>query len=99
MVYIDSPIGLLKTNELPSFSGLNVLVCWRPEDMVVYSDGMANRIVGKVLRSIFMGNLTDVFVEINSTVFRVQMAGLTEWKPGDEIILGLPVDKVRLIEA
>ena len=99
MVSIDSPIGLIKTNEMPSFSGLNVLVCWRPEDMVVYTDGMSNRLAGKVLRSIFMGNLTDVFVEINSTVFRVQMAGLTQWKPGDEIILGLPIDKVRLIEA
>jgi iron(III) transport system ATP-binding protein len=98
-VIVDSPIGLIKTNELPAFSGLNVLVCWRPEDMVVYTDGMANRIVGKVLRSIFMGNLTDVFVEINNVVFRVQMAGLTNWKSGDEIILGLPSDKVRLIEA
>ena len=67
--------------------------------MVVYTDGMSNRIVGKVLRSIFMGNLTDIFVEINSTVFRVQMAGLTDWKTGDEIILGLPSDKIRLIEA
>ncbi len=81
MVYIDSPIRIIKTRmRCRAFSGLNVLVCWRPEDMVVYTDGMSNRIVGKVLRSIFMGNLTDVFVEINSVVFRVQMAGLTDWK-------------------
>ena len=75
------------------------MVCWRPEDMLIYREGMENKIVGKVLRSIFMGNLTDVFVETNEKVFRVQMAGFTGWKTGDEISLGLASDKIRLIEA
>ena len=98
-VIVNSPLGILTTTDKPCFSGMDVLVCWRPEDMLVYQDGMANRIVGKVLRSLFMGNLTDVFVEVNGTVFRVQMAGLTDWKTGDDITLGLAAEKIRLIEA
>lgn len=98
-VTIDSPLGILIATDKPNFTGTDILVCWRPEDMLVFREGMENRIVGKVLRSIFMGNLTDVFVEVKGTVFRVQMAGLTSWKTGDDITLGLAADKVRMIEA
>ena len=91
-VTIDSPMGILTASEKPDFSGSEIMVCWRPEDMLIYREGMENKIVGKVLRSIFMGNLTDVFVETNEKVFRVQMAGFTGWKTGDEISLGLASD-------
>jgi len=98
-VIIDSPLGILTTTEKPDFSGTEIMVCWRPEDMVIYREGMDNKIVGKVLRSIFMGNLTDVFVEVNEIVFRVQMAGFTGWSTGEEITLGLAADKIWLIKA
>ena len=98
-VLIESPLGLLTTTHKPEFSSTDVLVCWRPEDMGVYRDGMPNKIIGKVLRTIFMGNLTDAFIDVNGTVFRVQIPGFSEWKAGDEITLGLMADKIRIIEA
>lgn len=98
-VLIETPLGLLTTTHKPDFPSTDVLVCWRPEDMVVFQDGMPNKIIGKVLRTIYMGNLTDVFIDVNGTVFRVQIAGFSSWKAGDEITLGLDADKIRVIEA
>lgn len=98
-VVIETPVGNIKALNNPNVLSTNILVCWRPEDIVVYQDGMDNRITGKVLRNIFMGNLSEVFVESNGVIFRVQMAGYTHWQTGDDIVLGLQIDKVRIIGA
>jgi len=45
-----------------------------------------------------MGNLTDLFVDVNGTSLRVQMGGSVDLQPGDKVVLGLSKDKLRVIE-
>jgi hypothetical protein len=73
------------------------MLAWRPEDMVLYRQELRNRIPGKIVRSIFMGNLTDLFVEANGVMLRVQMPGTAEWQPGGDIVLGLPEERIQIL--
>ena len=46
-----------------------------------------------------MGNLTDLFVDVDGTSLRVQMGGAVKLQPGERIVLGLSKNKLRVIEA
>jgi ABC-type sugar transport system ATPase subunit len=94
---LDSPVGTLVCHSRPSPGAMKLLISWRPEDMVSFREGMRNCIVGKVVRSIFMGNLTDIFVDVNGTMLRVQMPGAARYQPGDEITLGVSEEKIQLL--
>ncbi len=94
---LNTPVGTLVSHSKPGTDERDVMVTWRPEDMVVFKEGMCNRIPGKVIRCIFMGNLTDLFVEAGGVVLRVQMPGAAHWQPGDDIALGLAEDKVQIL--
>jgi hypothetical protein len=58
---------------------------------------MVNRIRGVVARTIFMGNLTDVTVDVNGTSIRLERPGSVEWRIGDTIELGLPSDRIQIL--
>jgi iron(III) transport system ATP-binding protein len=94
---LETPIGDIITTTKPTKEIQETMICWRPEDMTIRHEGMRNLIHGKVLRSIFMGNLTDVFVETNGITYRVQITGAIDWQPGDEIVLGIPEDRIRIL--
>ena len=96
---VETPIGNLVSSDRPKSASKAVMVCWRPEDVALYRKEHHNRIEGKIERNIFMGNLTDLFVDVNGTSLRVQMGGSVNFQPGDRIVLGLSKDKLRVIEA
>jgi hypothetical protein len=50
-----------------------------------------------VVRSIYMGNFTHVFVEVGGTVLTAQMSASGQWRPGEAITLGLAPDKIQLL--
>lgn len=94
---LDTPVGVLVSKNRVNHGRSEVMLAWRPEDMIPYREGQRNRIAGKVARSIFMGNLTDLFVQVNDTTLRVQMPGTTEWQAGGDIVLGLPEDRIQIL--
>jgi len=95
---VETPIGKLISSDQPKSVSKSVMVCWRPEDITLYQKDHDNCIEGKIERNIFMGNLTDLFVDVNGTSLRVQMGGSVNLLPGDKIVLGLSKDKLRVIE-
>ena len=96
---VETPVGKLISSDRPKGSSKAVMVCWRPEDITPYQEEQENRIEGKIERNIFMGNLTDLFVDVDGTSLRVQMGGAVKLQPGERIVLGLSKNKLRVIEA
>ena len=96
---VETPIGKLVSSDRPKGASNSVMVCWRPEEITLYQKEHHNRIEAKIESNIFMGNLTDLFVDVNGTSLRVQMGGSVNLQPGDKIVLGLSKDKLRVIEA
>lgn len=70
-----------------------ILVSWRPEDMVLAREGMNNIVRGKILQAIFMGNLTDLFLDINGKTLRAQMGSDVPYREGETLTLRIPEDK------
>jgi iron(III) transport system ATP-binding protein len=95
---VETSIGKLISSDLPKSDSKDVMLCWRPEDITLYRREQHNCIEGKIERNIFMGNLTDLFVDVNGTSLRVQMGGTVNVQPGEKIVLGLSKDKLRVIE-
>jgi len=60
-IYLRTAVGdiIIKTEQQTLKKKLTVN--WRPEDMVVYKEGIENKFNGEITQSIFMGNLTDLF--------------------------------------
>jgi ABC-type Fe3+/spermidine/putrescine transport system ATPase subunit len=95
---VDTPIGRLISSDQPKNDSKEVMLCWRPEDITLYKREHENCIEGVIERNIFMGNLTDLFVDVDGTTLRVQMGGTVSVGPGEKIVLGLSKDKLRVIE-
>ncbi len=94
---LDSPIGRLSSTNVPESREGDTWIAWRPEDVVPFQTGSANRIVGTVARLIFMGNLTEIVVAVGGTTMRVERPGSVDWKVGDTVELGLPADRVQIL--
>jgi ABC-type Fe3+/spermidine/putrescine transport system ATPase subunit len=75
-----------------------VLFSFRPEEVVLYREAMPNRIRGRIQQAIFMGNLTDLFVEAGGAKLRVQVAAGPAFREGQAIELGIPEEAFRLLE-
>lgn len=78
--------------------GSEVVFCFRPEDVQVAGPGSSNRLRGVIDQDIFMGNLTDLFVEVGGTSLRAQMRKGGNLRKGDSIELAIPEDAFRILE-
>jgi ABC-type Fe3+/spermidine/putrescine transport system ATPase subunit len=96
--HLQSAVGNLVATSRPSVDADQVFVTWRPEDMSPCEPGMTNAIAARIVNAIFMGNLTDLFVEANGVALRVQRPGAVPWKVGDEIFLGIPADRIQILQ-
>ncbi len=79
-------------------AGRDVLFSFRPEDVALYRPSMANRIRGRIHQAIFMGNLTDLFVDVGEARLRVQMSTDRPFREGDPIEVGIPEEAFRILE-
>jgi iron(III) transport system ATP-binding protein len=75
-----------------------LLFSFRPEEVTLYREPMQNRIKGRIHQAIFMGNLTDLFVEAGGAKLRVQMTTSRAFREGDPIELGIPEEAFRILE-
>jgi iron(III) transport system ATP-binding protein len=94
---LETAIGELLVTARPIPGQHEVTICWRPEDMVPFEEGMANRIVATVVRVIFMGNLTEILIEVGGTPLRLERPGPVDWEVGATIELGLPPDRIQVL--
>ncbi len=94
---IETPIGTLESSDILQSHPNDVLACWRPEDMMFYQEGVQNKVECVVIRNIFMGNLTEIFVDVNGNTFRMQISGAVDLMPGDRVTLGISNDRIRVI--
>lgn len=94
---LDTPIGRLVANapQLPHPD--EVLIAWRPEQMVPYTPGMANRIVGRIARSTFMGNLTEILVDVGGTVLRLEAQGISAPEEGSKLDLSIAEEHIQVL--
>ncbi|WP_421724813.1 ABC transporter ATP-binding protein [Bauldia sp.] len=92
---LETEIGRLSLSAADRVGADAVLVSWRPEEMVIFRDGMENRIDGVVRQSIFMGNLLDLFIEVKGRTIRAQMTGEARVTAGEPIALSVPRDRIH----
>ncbi|MDX9802288.1 MAG: ABC transporter ATP-binding protein [Spirochaetia bacterium] len=79
-----------KPGDIISFS-------WRPEDVELYSEGKTNRIDGIIDQAIFMGNMTDLFLDVKGTRLRAQMAGRIYLKETEKIAIRVDEANFRIL--
>ncbi len=94
---LESPIGTLVSRARPAAGEREVRISWRPEDMVPFDEGAGNRIVATIARVTFMGNLTDVAIDVGGTTMRLERPGSVQWQVGDTIELSLPADRIQIL--
>ena len=95
---LASSVGDLVAASQPDGARDRVFIAWRPEDMVPFEPGMANGISARIVNSIFMGNLTDVFIDVNGQSLRVQRPGAVPWRTGDTIVMSVPEDRIQILQ-
>ena len=67
--------------------GDTVLFSWRPEDAEINSAKTGNRVEGVIEEAIFMGNMTDIFMNAGGSRIRAQIAGKIYLKEGEKLSL------------
>jgi iron(III) transport system ATP-binding protein len=98
---LETPLGRLISSQPPADEvavGGDVLVSWRPEDMLVADGVPHNCLDTRVVHTVFMGNLTDVLAEVSGTRIKMQMTGVPPWQAGDRVMLHVPADRIRLLK-
>ena len=95
---ITTDFGDLRVPSTSLLVGDEVSVSFRPEDIVISATPGPNTYRGRVQQSIFMGNLTDLFIEVKGGLFRAQMGKGRAYAAGDEIVFGIPEDAVRILD-
>jgi len=89
---IQAPFGKLSMNaegqEIPK-KGATIHFSWRPEDMKIRDRASINQITGKVLQAVFMGDITDLFIEVNGQKMRAQSDDEAKIVAGDTVSFGI----------
>ncbi len=78
-------------------AGDDVLVSWRPEDIEFHKEGMSNELDGMIDQAIFMGNMTDIYMNISGIRVRGQMAGRIFMQEGEKVSLRVDESNFRIL--
>ncbi len=100
-IEIDAPFGRIRA--LASGSAVRpgdaVKFSFRPEDMRAGGgQGAANVVRGTILHAIFMGDMTDLFVEVNGQRLRAQAGNAVKFNSGDTAEFGIEESAFRILE-
>ena len=97
---VEVPFGKLDivfdAKKVPE-EGKKVKFIWRPEDMKFYTKGAPNRIKGKIMQSVFMGNITDIFMDVQGNKMRAQIDESRKLIAGDIIDFSIPEDAFSIL--
>ena len=72
---------------------------WRPEDMKIYTRGAPNRVKGKIIQAVFMGNITDIFMDVKGNKMRAQTDESRKLIAGDTIEFSIPEDAFNILRS
>lgn len=89
---IATPIGVLETQFQPDSTDSPVALCWRPEAARLGTGALK----GRVLNKAFQGHFTDLTVETNGSIYRIQ-TGRTDVVEGSAICFSVPPESVILL--
>lgn len=93
IVQVETAIGTIEVETPTAPTSKKVNLCWRPESAVIGNTG----IKAKVVHRAFQGHFTDLMVETNGTIFRVQ-AKRVEAQEGDDVQLSVAPNEVILLD-
>jgi len=90
---VKTPFGNMSMNidnaHVPNSSD-TIKISWRPEDMKTYTPGAPNKLVGKIIQSVFMGDVTDLFIDVQGSKMRAQTDDSRKLVAGDSIEFSIP---------
>ncbi len=98
VVTVRSDFGDITMRDDELSVGSEIVFCFRPEDVIVSGPAGPNRVRGIIDQAIFMGNLTDLFVDVGGSLVRAQMRKGGNFKKGDPIEISIPEDAFRILE-
>ncbi len=97
---VEAPFGTVvidgEGKAEPDSSG-TLKFSWRPEEMKVRADNGVNRIRGTILHTVFMGNTTDLFFEVNGFRMRAQTDEVDVVRSGDTIEFTVPENAFSIL--
>jgi len=97
---VEAPFGKVvivsEGQKIPKESK-TVKFVWRPEDMKIYTPGAPNRVKGKILQAVFMGNITDIFIDVQGNKMRAQTDESKKLIAGDVIEFSIPEDAFSIL--
>ncbi len=96
---LETEIGRLTIKTDKQIKGEGILFSWRPEDLILYRQGMKNKIEGRIVQSIFMGNITDLFVDVRGKTIRAQMGSNVPYNKGQSITLSVPEERFHVLSS
>ena len=92
---IDTRIGKLEIREEAAPDG-DVMISIRPNSIVVGGDG-ANTFTASVTDSLYIGNHTRIWAEINGCVFQILGTAHDSYSVGDKVGITLPPDRLVIV--
>jgi ABC-type Fe3+/spermidine/putrescine transport system ATPase subunit len=92
-----TPVGPLRIADAADLEAGPVKICWRPEDMKLGAAGLENRISGTARHVIFRGNVTELRLEVNGQILRIQIDSDQRIREGDTLTFGLAADRIRVL--
>jgi spermidine/putrescine ABC transporter ATP-binding subunit len=90
---IQSEVGRIEVDSDVCINrGDQVILCFRPEDILVATGHSLNGLMGRIRHASYLGSLTDYIVELDKfgSTLRVHVPGPTTLRPGDPVSVTLP---------
>jgi ABC-type Fe3+/spermidine/putrescine transport system ATPase subunit len=89
---VETAIGALNVETITAPTSQRVNLCWRPESAIIGKAGIKARVVHRA----FQGHFTDLMVETNGTVYRVQSKRI-DAQEGDTVQLSVAPNEIILL--
>ncbi|WP_176084625.1 ABC transporter ATP-binding protein [Martelella sp. HB161492] len=91
---VSTPVGTVEVIAPATAPGAQVSLCWRPERVVPGS----GELTGTVLNRAFQGHFTDLTIDSNGCIHRIQLAE-SDAREGDEIRFSIAPEHIILLGA
>ncbi|MFA5571181.1 MAG: ABC transporter ATP-binding protein [Sphaerochaetaceae bacterium] len=90
---VKTPVGTFvidATDQLVADDVKEIEFSWRPEDMKISQEGDPNTLDGIIHQVVFMGDVTDLFVEVKGVKVRAQTDDIRKFQEHDRISFSIP---------
>ena len=97
---VEAPFGkvvIVSDGQKIPEASKTVKFVWRPEDMKIYTPGAPNRVKGKILQAVFMGNITDIFMDVQGNKMRAQTDESRKLVAGEVMEFSIPEDAFSIL--